>query len=64
MERAELYFKCKDAFNGKKSSEWGGCIPLYSEMQYGFRDQYGGDSPDGSDAFIWFCINKKYKRKI
>ena len=20
-ERAELYFKCKDAFNGKKSSE-------------------------------------------
>ena len=21
MERAELYFKCKDAFNGKKSSE-------------------------------------------
>ena len=28
------------------------CIPVHSEMQYGFRDKYGRDSSDGSDAVI------------
>ena len=28
------------------------CIPLYSEIQYGFRDKYGRNSADAFDAFI------------
>ena len=37
LERAELYFQCKNDAYAEKSFKRGGCIPVYSEIQYGFR---------------------------
>ncbi len=52
MERAELHFQRKVSSYGEKPFKRRRCIPVHSEMQYGFRDQYGRDSSDGSDAVI------------
>ena len=37
LEGAELYFQCKNDAYAEKSFKRGGCIPVYSEIQYGFR---------------------------
>ncbi len=40
------------SFDGTKPFKRRGCASVYSEMQYGFRYQYGRDSTDGSDAVV------------
>ena len=52
LERAELHFQRKVSSYGAKPFKRRRCIPVHSEMQYGFRDKYGRDSSDGSDAVI------------
>ena len=52
QERAELHFQRKVSSYGAKPFKRRRCIPVHSEMQYGFRDKYGRDSSDGSDAVI------------
>ena len=43
---AELYQQCEMGPDGKKPYDRAGSIPVYSEMQHGFRHQHGGDCAD------------------
>ena len=52
LEGTELYFQCEASSHGTKPFKRRGCASVYSEMQYGFRYQYGRDSTDGSDAVV------------
>ena len=48
----EQNYQRKVSSYGAKPFKRRRCIPVHSEMQYGFRDKYGRDSSDGSDAVI------------
>lgn len=48
----ELYPQCEIPADGTKSSFGRGSAPLYSEVQYGQRNQHGGNSADDFDADV------------
>ena len=50
--KEQNYISNKVSSYGAKPFKRRRCIPVHSEMQYGFRDKYGRDSSDGSDAVI------------
>ena len=48
--RSEKEQNCEMAFNAAERSIRGGSVSLYSEEQYGYRNQYGGIGTDDFDA--------------